>query len=118
MWSHYDVVHPGETHPNFRFTVVRGALERQAREAVRTQARRSVLNKRVEYNRCHLTRMVVDVAWEREKWEEAWEVRDDCVEDGEEDSVTVVRNKRSRKGASKGGGPSKVRKVEGGWGQV
>ena len=62
--------------------------------------------------------MVVDVAWEREKWEEAWEVRDVCVEGGEEDAVTVVRNKRSRKGASKGGGPSKVRKVEGGWGQV
>ena len=24
MGSHYDVVHPGETHPNFRFTVVKG----------------------------------------------------------------------------------------------
>ena len=84
------------------------------REAVRIQARVSVLNKRGEYNRCHLTRMVVDVAWEREKWEEAWEVRDVCVEGGEEDAVTVVRNKRSRKGAN--GGPCKVRKVEGGWG--
>ena len=118
MWSHYDVVHPGETHP--RFTVVKGArtaLECQVHEAVRIQARGSVLNKRGEYNRCHLTRMVVDVAWEREKWKEAWEVRDVCLKGGEEDAVTVVRN-RSRKGASKAGGPSKVSKVEGGWGQV
>ena len=49
MWSHYDVVHPGETHPNFRFTVVKGArtaLERQVREAVRIQDIGSVLNKR------------------------------------------------------------------------
>ena len=106
------MVHPGKTHPNFKFTVVKGArtaLECQVREAVRIQARGSVLNKRGEYNRSHLTRMVVDVAWEREKWEEALEVRGVCVEGWEADAVTVVRNKRSRKGASKGGGPSKVR---------
>ena len=40
-----------------------------------------------------------------------------CVEGWEEDAVTVVRNKRSRKGASKGGGPSKVRKIEGAGGR-
>ena len=121
MWSHYDGVHPGETHPNFMGTVVKGArtaLECQVHEAVRIQARGSVLNKRGQYNRCYLTRMVVDVAWEREKWLEAWEVRDVCVEGGEEDAITVVSNKRSRKGDNGGGKPSKVRKVDGGWGQA
>ena len=38
---------------------------RQVREAVRIQMRWVVLNKKGTYNRCKLTKMVVDEEWER-----------------------------------------------------
>ena len=40
------------------------ALERQVREAVRINLRGTALNKKVMYNRCKLTRMVLDMEWE------------------------------------------------------
>ena len=52
----------------FRFRVVKRcktALERQVREAVRIERRGNVQNKKGMFNRCKLTRMVVDKEGQR-----------------------------------------------------
>ena len=49
------------------------SLERQIAEAVRIQRRGNVLNRRGEYNRCNITRLVLDTNWEQKKWDQAWE---------------------------------------------
>ena len=46
------------------------SLERQVCEAVRMQMRGVVLNKKGTYNRCKLTRMVVDTEWEDKVWKD------------------------------------------------
>ena len=48
------------------------SLERQ-RQAVRISMRGSVLNKKGMYNRCKLTRLVVDRDWDNKVWEESWQ---------------------------------------------
>ena len=65
----------GEGGPQFRFLVVKKcktALERQVREAIRIHLRGNVLNKKGHYNRCKLTRLVVDTDWEEKVRAEAW----------------------------------------------
>ena len=42
------------------------------RKAVRIQMRGVVLNKKGTYNRCKLTRLVVDRDWEDQVWKEFW----------------------------------------------
>ena len=67
MQEHQQESHGGEQPPAFKFRVVKkckSSLERQVREAVRIQMRGNVLNKKVLYNRCKLTRLVVDEEWE------------------------------------------------------
>ena len=49
--------------------------------------RGKVLNKRGMYNRCKLTRLVVDCEWEERMWKEAWAPRvvtidEECVMEG------------------------------------
>ena len=76
MLEHQAVAHREEQLPSFRFRVVKKcktALERQVREAVRVEMRGNILNKKGMFNRCKLTRMVIDPEWEKEKWEESWE---------------------------------------------
>ena len=73
--EHLASSHREEQLPSFRFRVVkqcRTALERQVREAVRIEMRGNVLNKKGMFNRCKLTRMVVDTEWDKKVWEEAW----------------------------------------------
>ena len=47
--------------------------------------RGNVLNKKVLYNRCKLTRLVVDEEWELKVWQESWQPRgvatvdDECI---------------------------------------
>ena len=50
----------------------KSALERQVREAIRIHLRGNVLNKKGHYNRCKLTRLVVDRDWDEKVWKEAW----------------------------------------------
>ena len=42
---------------------------------MRIQMRGNVLNKQGTYNRCKLTRLVVDEEWEQRVWKESWEPR-------------------------------------------
>ena len=83
MVEHQLETHGGEGAPQFSFTVVKGcktSLERQVREAVRIQLRGTVLNRKGTYNRCKLTKLVVDEEWERKTWNEAWQKRDTEVD--------------------------------------
>ena len=88
MLEHQSVAHRGEqASPEFHFRVVKkcqSSLERQVREAVRIQMRGNVLNKKGMYNRCKLTRLVVDSEWEERMWLESWAKRvvnadEECV---------------------------------------
>ena len=47
-------------------------MERKVREAVRIQLRSSVLNRRGEFNRSKLTRVMVDTKWDKEVWDSSW----------------------------------------------
>ena len=78
MLEHLAAAHRDEIIPEFRFRVVKrckSALERQVREAVRIEMRGNVLNKKGMFNRCKLTRMVIDTEWDNKVWEESWEPR-------------------------------------------
>jgi hypothetical protein len=97
MIEHEEGVHRGEDGPEFRFKVIKKcktSLERQVREAVRIQLRGNVLNKKGTYNRCKLTRMVVDEEWDKKVWEEAWEPRPEKEEIGE---TLLAQSKSKRK---------------------
>ena len=75
MVEHQMMAHKGEENPAFQFRVVKkcgSSLERQVREAVRIQMRGLVLNKKGTYNRCKLTRLVVDSEWDDKVWKESW----------------------------------------------
>ena len=76
------------------------SLERQVREAVRIQLKGNVLNKKGTFNRCKLTRMVVDEEWEKKVWEEAWEPREEREEVGDT-LLAPSKSKRRRKGAGR-----------------
>ena len=82
MLEHLETSHRGEERPEFHFRVVKTcktSLERQVREAVRIHMRGDVLNKKGMYNRCKLTRLVVDQEWENQVWKEAWNIDDPVV---------------------------------------
>ena len=99
MLEHQAVAHPAET-PVFNFRVVKScktSLERQVREAVRISMRGSVLNKKGMYNRCKLTRLVVDRDWDNKVWEESWQTGMlEVHQVGEERVVDVSKQKRTR----------------------
>ena len=67
MLEHQAATHGGEqTTPELNFRLVKtrqSSLDRQVREAIRIEMRGNVLNKRGMYNRCKLTRLVVDCEW-------------------------------------------------------
>ena len=107
MLKHQAAAHRGEqTPPEFHFKVAKKcqcSLERQVREAIRIQMRGM-------YNRCKLTRLVVDCEWEERMWKEAWAPRvltidEECV--GE--SMT---NKMKEGGRAARRGSSWTRKKE------
>ena len=107
MVEHQVMAHGGEENPSFNFKVVKhcsSSLERQVREAVRIQMRGLVLNKKGTYNRCKLTRLVVDTEWEDRVWRESWASREEPVADdkewveweGEECLAVATKMKRPR----------------------
>ena len=49
------------------------ALGRQVGEAIRIQMRGNTLNSTGVYNRCRLTRLVIDSQWDKKVWEESWQ---------------------------------------------
>ena len=62
MLQHQQEVHKDIKDPEFNFRVVKSfktSLERQIGEAIRIQSRGNVLNRRGEYNRCTITRLVL-----------------------------------------------------------
>ena len=61
--KHWELHHQGQGEPQFRITVVgqfRDALSRQVAEAIRIMMRGSTLNSKNGYNRCSITRLVID----------------------------------------------------------
>ena len=85
MVEHQAAAHGGESNPEFNFRVVKqckSSIERLVREAVSIDMRGNVLNRKRMYNRCKLTRLVVDLDWEKKVWEEAWQTR--TIAEGEE----------------------------------
>jgi hypothetical protein len=119
MLEHLALSHRDEQVPKFRFRVVKKcktALERQVREAVRIEMRGNILNKKGMFNRCKLTRMVVDSEWEKEVWEEAWEPRPG--EEVNEDALRATGKTKSRQEESSTTA-KRARKEEGGssWGE-
>ena len=96
MLEHQAAVHRDDLKPQFRFKVVK-----------RIEMRGNVLNKKGMFNRCKLTRMVVDTEWDQKVWEEAWEPR--AEETVTEDSL---RETGKAKRGSKEGGAAKIAKRE------
>ena len=85
MVEHQAAAHGGERNPEFNFRVVKQckiSLDRQVREAVRIDMRGKVLNRKGMYNRWKLTRLLLDLDWEKKVWEESWQTRK--VAEGEE----------------------------------
>ena len=76
--------------------------------------RGNVLNKKGTYNRCKLTRMVVDSEWEEQVWKEAWAPR---VVTAEEESVGEA-NRAKRKESALGGKKRIKLDSESMWGEV
>ena len=77
MLKHTTLSHkPDNNNPLFNQYVVgsyKSSLSRQIAEAVRIQLRGGTLNSSGVYNRCKLTRLVVDTDWDKRVWEESWE---------------------------------------------
>ena len=96
------------------------SLSRQIAEAVRIQLRGATLNSAGVYNRCKLTRMVVDTDWDKRVWEASWEskkreqehlkrlVENGMLGEEEEEIMAVEKRKKNHHNNKK----SKKRKVE------
>ena len=100
MADHQAMAHEGE-QPQFNFSVIKqctSSLERQVREAVRIQMRGLVLNRKGTFNRCKLTRLVVDTEWEDKVWKESWAQREDPTGEWEDEEhlSTLPKEKRAR----------------------
>ena len=103
MLEHQKLVHKEGAHPSFQFKVIKNcksSLERQVKEAVRIQLRGNVLNKKETYNRCKLTRMVLDNEWEQQVWEEAW--KEGGEQEEELDREILCESKKSKRAAAQG----------------
>ena len=122
MVEHRALAHSGSGKFNFRFKVVKAfksSLDRQIAEAVRIQRRGSILNRKGEFNRCGLTRLGLDRKWEGEKWDKAWEEREEpemlCIDSLEDSRKTRGEGQPSDRPAKRRRVPS----IEGGevWGE-
>ena len=105
--EHQEMAHHGRGDAKFNFKVVKkcgSSLERQVRESVRIQMRGLVLNRKGTFNRCKLTRLVVDSEWEEQIWRESWEPWEEPARDdqeyseweGEECLANIPKAKRPR----------------------
>ena len=60
------------------------------------------------YNRCKLTRLVVDLDWEKKVWEESWQTR--TVAEGEEgDEYEQEERAKPKRGRGEGGSRKKAK---------
>ena len=55
----------------------------------------NVLNKKGLYNRCRLTKLVVDQEWEQKVWEESWAKR--TVAEGDRTELERSKSKRGER---------------------
>ena len=113
MLEHQKLVHKEGAPPSFQFKVIKNcksSLERQVKEAVRIQLRGNVLNKKGTYNRCKLTRMVLDNEWEQQVWEEAW--KEGGEQEEELDRETLCESKKSKRTAAQGNQRKKRKLVD------
>ena len=72
----------------------------------------NVLNKKGMFNRCKLTRMVINTEWDQKEWEEAWEPR-------AEEVVTEDSLRETGRGSKEGGAAKRAKGEEQGviWGE-
>ena len=116
--DHQKIAHRGERGAKFKFQVIKTfktSLERQVSEAIRIQRRgENILNRKGEYNRSSLTRLVLDRDWEKKRWEKSWETEDKetelSLESGWEDEDTKLVRRGGKEGLN--GKNSKRIKVE------
>ena len=104
MHEHHSAAHGGEGEAKFRFRLVKSfksSLDRQIAEAIRIYKRGNVLNQKGEYNRCSLTRLVIDKKWEDDRWEKAWEEGGDDKEEFLDLEEGLRERKRSKKGSQR-----------------
>ena len=118
MLEHMAAAHREETIPEFRFRVVKrckSALERQVREAVRIEMRGNILNKKGMFNRCKLTRLVVDTEWDNKVWEESWEPRTEP----EMDEDSLRESQKAKRGSGEGAAKKRIMRESHGvvWGE-
>ena len=114
MIDHHLKEHGGEGEISFKFRVVksfRSSLDRQVAEAIRIYRRGLVLNRKGEYNRCGLTRMVLDDRWEQEKWEKSWE-EGESIDVNEGGGEGWVQSKKTKLNSQENDAKCKRRKVE------
>ena len=117
MNDHQQQRHVGE-QPKFNFRVVRkcqSSLERQVRESVRILMRGNVLNRKGTYNRCKLTRLVVDGEWESKVWQEAWE-QEPVAEADEECLIPKGRGKKRNVNSNNDTKRIRIEAEDEGWG--
>ena len=111
MVEHQTLAHGGSTDIRFKFRLVKSfksSLDRQIAEAIRIQKRGGgVLNRKGEFNRCGLTRLVIDNKWEREKWEKAWEDKGE----GEDPLCDLTESRKTKPGSLLSDRPVKRRRI-------
>ena len=112
MVEHQGLAHKGGGDFQFRFRVIKSfktSLDRQIAEAIRIHKRGGgVLNRKGEFNRCSITRLVLDSEAEKEKWNKAWENIVSEVGD-EENSIAETRKCKANLQIPR---PNKRRKIE------
>ena len=82
--KHWQNHHQGEGIPRFEFNIVRGfksALERQVAESVRIMERGNTLNSKSGYNRCKISRLVLEEKTTEEGGKADWGRGEENTED-------------------------------------
>ena len=121
MHEHHSAAHGGEGEANFRFRLVKtfkSSLDRQIAEAIRIYKRGNILNRKGEYNRCSLTRLVIDNKWEEDRWDTAWGEGEENKDEFLDLEEGLREKKKNKKGSQGNEAASKRLKVENSHGEV
>ena len=59
--------------------------------AVRINMRGVVLNSAGVYNRCKLTRLVIDSDWDKKVWNDSWKAKEEARKEDEELSEAAIK---------------------------
>ena len=100
MAKHWTNSHQGGAKPQFTQRVIKSyksALERQVGEAVWIQLRHNVLNSFGTFNRCKLSRLVVDSERKAKVWKENWPRKRQEEMEEEEEFPTTEEEQTSKK---------------------